>query len=214
MRLSTDVPFLHPGSVGSSIFPDAVAGGPKLPWTKGRKAANKMNGLILVLRLLHIISGAFWVGAVITMVVFIEPTAEALGGEGERFLAHLAIQRRLILVMYIAATITAVAGGLLYWIDSGGLQASWITTHFGLGFTVGALAGIAAFSIPVIFGISFRSTIRQLMDAEKVGSSPGDPAHPGPSISMLLARMRSWSLVQVGLLLIALAAMATARYLP
>jgi hypothetical protein len=173
-----------------------------------------MNGLILVLRLLHIVSGAFWVGAVITLVVFIEPTAEALGGEGDRFLAHLVFQRRLLLVLYVSATITAVAGALLYWIDSGGLQASWITTHFGLGFTVGALAGIAAFSIPVVFGISFRSAIKHLMDAEMAAGSPVDPTRPGPSVSMLLARVRSWSLLQVGLLLIALAAMATARYLP
>jgi len=76
-----------------------------------------MTYVMLILRLLHIVSGAFWVGTVITAVFFIEPTAQALDREGERFLAHLVIRRRLALVLAIAATVTVTAGALLYWID-------------------------------------------------------------------------------------------------
>jgi len=79
---------------------------------------------MVILRLLHIVSGAFWVGTVVTAVFFIEPTAQALDREGERFLAHLVIRRRLALVLVIAATTAIGAGAILYWIDSDGLDLS------------------------------------------------------------------------------------------
>ena len=49
---------------------------------------------ILVLRLIHVASGAFWVGAVFSFFLFVSPTARALGPEGQRFVAHLISRQR------------------------------------------------------------------------------------------------------------------------
>ena len=54
-----------------------------------------MNTLVLVLRLLHIISGVFWAGSTMLAVFFVEPTAKAFGAAGERFLAHGLFRMRL-----------------------------------------------------------------------------------------------------------------------
>ena len=97
-----------------------------------------MNTLILVLRLLHIVSGAFWVGSVIFAVLFVEPTAKAFGAVGERFLAHALFRTGLVPILVGAATLAIGAGATLYWIDSSGLRLEWITSHTGLGFTAGA----------------------------------------------------------------------------
>jgi len=40
---------------------------------------------VLILRLIHIGAGAFWVGAVFLNVLFLQPTAMALGPEGGCF---------------------------------------------------------------------------------------------------------------------------------
>src|SRR5437773_9256329 len=51
------------------------------------RRTRSVNTLILVLRLLHIVSGAFWLGSVIFAVLLVEPTAKAFGAGGQRFLA-------------------------------------------------------------------------------------------------------------------------------
>ena len=147
---------------------------------------------------------------VITLVFFVEPAVKAFGDTGERFLAHVAIRQRFVAVLVIAAITTAVAGVLLYWIDSGGLSADWFASHAGLGFTAGAIAGFIALLIP---GFAFRPTIARLATLAKDGNTPRDAASER-SIEAIDARFRRWSLLQAGLLVFAIAAMATARYLP
>jgi hypothetical protein len=168
--------------------------------------------LILVLRLFHIVGGAFWFGSVLTAVFFIEPTAEALGAEGERFLAHLAVRRRLVMVMAVAATTAILAGAGLYWIDSGGLSVGWIETHTGFAFTVGGLAALAAYLIAFFF-------LKPYFDAfvrSTAATSSGHELDPGQhdELRRLEIRAKRWGLVQVALLLSAVVAMAAARYIP
>src|SRR5215213_6113617 len=170
-----------------------------------------MITLILVLRLLHIVAGAFWFGAVLTTVFFIEPAAEAFGSDGERFLAHIASRRRLVTFLVVAALITALAGGGLYWIDSAGLNADWITTRTGLVFTCGAIAGIVAFLIPIA---AFRPTLARLDALAKDQKLTGDTASERVTGRAVDARFRRWGTVQAGLLLFAVATMAVARYVP
>ena len=45
----------------------------------------------------------------------------------------------------IVAGLTVLSGAALYWRDSNGLSADWITAPSGLAFTIGGLAAIAAF---------------------------------------------------------------------
>jgi hypothetical protein len=171
-----------------------------------------MSALILLLRLLHIVGGAFWVGAVILTVFFIEPTAGELGPAGDRFMAHL-VRRRAALVMAIAAITALGAGAALYWIDSGGLRLEWISTHTGIGFTVGGIAALIAFAIAGIFlkpGVD-RFAAMPIDDTSSASAAP-EPDHG--ELERFERRFRRWSLIQVSLLLLAIAAMATARYLP
>ena len=170
-----------------------------------------MNALILLLRLLHIVSGAFWVGTVITVVFFIEPSAKALDGEGERFLAHLAIRRRLALILAVAASTAIGAGAVMYWIDSDGLRLSWITTHTGLAFTVGGLAALSALAIAAIF---LKPEVDRLTALEKHQLGAASVHEPVRVDEAYERRLRRWSLIQVSLLIIAISAMATARYIP
>jgi hypothetical protein len=171
-----------------------------------------MATLMLVLRLLHIVSGTFWVGSIILAVLFIEPTAKAFGATGERFLAHALFRTGLMPILVGAATVAIGAGAALYWIDSGGLRIEWITTSTGLGFTAGALAAVAAYAIALLVLKPQFDRLANL--ATNRPASKVEARSPHVKAALDEARVRRWSLIQVALLVFAIAAMATARYLP
>jgi uncharacterized membrane protein len=162
--------------------------------------------LLLVLRLLHILAGAFWVGTIMAAVFFVEPTARAFGATGERFLAHLLFRQRLMPLLVGSALISITAGATLYWIDSGGLGLGWITSPTGLGFTTGAVAALSALVIALVVLKPEFDRLATLTDEAA--------REPENSAGVNEGRVRRWSLIQVALLIVALAAMATARYWP
>jgi hypothetical protein len=139
-------------------------------------------------------------------VFFVEPTAKAFGATGERFLAHLLFRQRLMPLLVGSALVSIAAGAVLYWMDSGGLSLAWIASPTGLGFTTGAVAALAAFLIALVV---LKPEFDRL--ATLAGEAPREPDH-GAELNE--RRVRRWSLIQVALLIVALAAMATARYWP
>lgn len=91
-----------------------------------------MDPLLLPLRVLHIGSAMIWFGGAIIGSFFLVPTADALGKAGQPFMDHLLKRRRLGIVFPVVAAITIASGAALYWRDSGGLQAAWITSPTGI----------------------------------------------------------------------------------
>ena len=166
---------------------------------------------ILVLRLIHIVSGIFWVGAAITMFLFLQPTAEATAPEGQRFMLHLLRNRRFSEVVLGSALLTVGAGAILFWVDSNGLQLTWMSRPPGLGFTIGALAALVAVVLFMFIGYP---TGRRLI---AIGSRLEAERRP-PSADEQQTLARSQALVKrvgmtvVVLLAVAAVAMATARY--
>ena len=102
---------------------------------------------MVVLRIPHIVAGVFWVGAVLFLIVFVAPTAREVGPAAGPFIAHLVGRRRATDAILTAAAITIVAGALMYWRVSGGLDGDWLASETGIALTIGALSGIAAFVI-------------------------------------------------------------------
>ena len=49
-----------------------------------------MDTYLVVLRIVHILAGVFWVGAVFTTILFLQPTARDVGPAAGPFMAHLA----------------------------------------------------------------------------------------------------------------------------
>lgn len=166
---------------------------------------------LLILRLLHILAGAFWLGAAYTMFLFLQPPAQAVEPDGQRFMLHLLGRRRLPDAVLAAALLTGGAGALLFWRDSGGLQLTWMTQPQGLGFTLGAVSGGIALLLFVTIG--YPNTRRIIAIGSRLAAE-GRP--PGPEEQRTLAdvqrRLRLVGLAVIVLLGIAAAAMATARY--
>jgi hypothetical protein len=166
---------------------------------------------IIALRLVHIVSGAFWFGAALTMFLFLQPTAQATAPEGQKFMLHLLRNRRFSEVVLAAGLLTIGAGSILFWRDSSGLQLAWMSKPPGLGFTVGAIAATLALLAFVFIGYP---TGRRLV---AIGDRLEDERRPPNEEEQVVLAGAQRTLQRVGvtvlaLLVIAVISMATARY--
>ena len=74
------------------------------------------DAYVVALRIVHIATGVIWVGSLFVVVVFVQPSAAALGAAGAPFMSELR-RRRFVDVVFIDAVFTVVAGAFLYWHD-------------------------------------------------------------------------------------------------
>ena len=171
-----------------------------------------MDTYMVVLRIVHILAGVFWVGAALTTILFLQSTAREVGPAAGPFMAHLAGKKHLVDWVLRAAGLTILAGALMYWRVSGGLDWDWITTAYGLSLTIGALCAIAAFSL----GLSVvRPTIMATLAIGREVAASGGPPTPeqGAQLQALQKRGHAVGQVIVPLLVVAVSGMAAARYL-
>jgi uncharacterized membrane protein len=171
-----------------------------------------MDAYFIGLRLVHIFAGTFWVGGALLNVAFLEPTVRASGAEGGRFMARLVGEAHYGPALSVASLLTIVSGFLLYWRISGGLYWSWVTTNTGLAFTIGAVAGSAAFVLGI--GVIAR-TAGQLATLSAQLQAAGGPPLPEQvrARDRLQTRLHQAALIEAPLIVLAVSTMAIARYL-
>ncbi|HEX2089971.1 MAG TPA: hypothetical protein VHI54_08630 [Actinomycetota bacterium] len=171
-----------------------------------------MDAYMITFRIIHVVSAILWVGSGVFFVAFVGPTLQAFGPEGGKFFAHLVRQRKAVVWFVTVSTLTVVAGGFLYWRTSGGLDINWMQTGIGIGFTVGAIAGITAWLLVLLV---LTPTVKRLVGLG--GQIAGGGGPPSQELMMMLqatqSRQKRVSYIITTLILIAAAAMATARYL-
>jgi len=114
-----------------------------------------MDYLKEALRLIHILGGMYWFGAVMTMYFFITPSVAVVGDAGQQFMKQLGGKSGFSNSILGAALGASVAGLWLYGIDSGGFQSDWMHSSAGTGFGIGALFG----AIALVLGIVVNRTI-------------------------------------------------------
>jgi uncharacterized membrane protein len=171
-----------------------------------------MDTYMVVLRVVHILAGVFWVGAALMTFLFLQPTAREVGPAAAPFMAHLAGKRRLVDWVLRAAGLTVLAGLLMYWRVSGGLDPDWIGSAEGIAITVGALCGIAAFSLGLtIVKPSLMATLAIGHDVAVGGGTP--TPEQAAKLQALQKRGKDVGQIIVPLLIVAVVAMAAARYL-
>jgi hypothetical protein len=107
-----------------------------------------MDLLLVLMRLLHVGLGVFWVGAMIFNVVFLTPSIRDAGPEGAKVAAGL-MKRGFMQVMPIVGILNILSGLWLYWKMSGGFQAAYVHSAMGGTFAAGGLLAIAAFVVGV-----------------------------------------------------------------
>jgi uncharacterized membrane protein len=170
----------------------------------------------IVFRIFHIGAGIAWVGSVYFFVVFVQPTSAAIGPAAAPFMTELLGARRLVDRILALATVTIIAGLILYVKDmnlAGGFR-DWIGTARGLVFTIGGVAAILAVALVVLGtrpGVERLLAIgRQIGQATEQGGAP--PSELVAEVPILQGKLRGYARTGLGLLVVAVIAMATARY--
>jgi uncharacterized membrane protein len=168
---------------------------------------------MVFLRIVHIVTGVIWVGSLFVVVVFVQPSAATLGAAGAPFMSELR-RRRFVDVVFVDAVFTVVAGAFLYWHDwhTSPSFGDWVGSSFGASLTVGALLAVSGLVVAASFT---RPTIGRLVSlGRQVAESGGTPPPETASrIGALQRRLVVAERVSFSLVLLAVVAMASARYL-
>lgn len=157
--------------------------------------------MIATLRVIHIVAGGFWAGAVILMGWFVAPTAREVGPAAGPFMQGL-LKRNLTARLIESGAVTVVAGLWLF-----ALRAPTFARWQDWALTIGAVAALVAFFIGVT---RQRPTGKRVQELGAAIASAGGPPTPeqGAEIQSLQARMAGYGNVMAYLFVVALAGMA------
>ena len=156
-----------------------------------------MNWLMILLRLVHIGSGAMWVGMMAFMTFYLTPALAEVGPDAAKVMKGLEKQK-IMIVMPVIALLTIISGTWMFVRLSAG-PSNFAASRTGMALSIGALSAIIAFLIGVTF-------LRPLMMKATAATDPAEAQRlraRGAMLSQWVAR----------LLMLALGAMAVARYL-
>ncbi|HEX6845001.1 MAG TPA: hypothetical protein VF235_07800 [Actinomycetota bacterium] len=171
------------------------------------------DAYLVTLRIVHIVTGVIWVGSLFVVVVFVQPSAATLGSAGAPFMSELR-RRRFVDVVFLDAVFTVAAGAFLYWHDWRQQPnfGDWIGSSFGAWLTVGAILAIAGLGVAAF--VTRPSIVRLVSLGRQVAESGGTPMpETAARIGALQHRLVVAERVSFSLVLLAVVAMASARYL-
>ncbi len=167
----------------------------------------------IIFRLIHILAGVAWAGSVFLFVVFLQPTAAAVGPAAGPVMGQLLGQRKLVDRFLQLAGLTIVAGLVMYIkiaSDFGSLG-SLLSTAYGDALTVGMVTAIVA----AAFGMFVtRPNVQRLLGMQGTIAASGAPPTPeqGAQIATIQRTLKIYARISFSLLVVTVAAMATARY--
>jgi uncharacterized membrane protein len=170
----------------------------------------QVNILLIILRILHIVAGILWAGGAVHYFMFIEPTAKATVPESQKFMGYLMTRKRWSKFMSLMSLLTVLAGAALFY-RIAGVDWDWIATGPGVGFTIGAIAGILVFlagNLLIAPRINVLGKISQEIQANGGSPSTGQAA----VLTRIQKETEVIGRVDFALILIALVTMSTARY--
>ncbi|MES2124807.1 MAG: hypothetical protein V4503_09000 [Gemmatimonadota bacterium] len=170
-----------------------------------------MSGLVIILRLIHLVAGVFWVGAVMFLNILLGPSVMATGPDGMKVMRELR-RRRYMNHLIGAGALTILSGFGLVWVDSNGFQPEWFRSHFGIAISTGMLTATVAWLIGVFAIYPVGEEMARLGAA--MGEAASDDARSAVGVEMMAVRGRLIRFSSIGmlLLLVAVLTMAVARY--
>lgn len=168
---------------------------------------------MIVLRFLHIVAGVLWVGSAFLFVGFIGPSAAEVGPSAGPLL-HAAVKKRRVAKVIVGLGVVNVVAGWIMWLrnwNAFGSLGDWVGSSFGLGITIGGVLATIAL-VEGFYGVG--RNVERLVDlgddVAASGRPPSDEQHS--RIQHLGAELEKWGKIDLVLLLLAVSAMATARY--
>lgn len=104
-----------------------------------------MDLYMIILRIVHIFSGAYWVGAGLFLMLVLSPTLRSLGQSSTPVLTNMFKHTRFAQLFPLASFLTIVSGLALYDNVSDHFNSDWMSSDSGIVLSIGSLLGILAF---------------------------------------------------------------------
>lgn len=166
--------------------------------------------MIVLLRLIHILFGVFWVGSAVFLNFLLFP---ALKGDPATMgkVAGLMTQRGFHKLMGMVAILTLLSGFGLVWIMSGGDVAAY-SRGAGRVFTMAGGLGTLAFLGGLIFARPAGIKAGEIGQALAAATDPAQKAALQVQMAAIQKKTAFITMAVVTLLLLAVAGMAVARY--
>jgi hypothetical protein len=144
-----------------------------------------MTILQLVIRVTHVLLGAFWVGAVFLLTLFIIPVVESSGPAGGTIMQGL-MKKGMPRVLTFVGLFTVLTGIYLLWQISAHFSGAFMGSASGILLSIGALFGVIALLIGVHVT---RPTVNKLGEISAKVAASGAP--PTPEDVAEMARLRA-----------------------
>lgn len=167
---------------------------------------------LLLLRVVHILCGMFWVGSSLFTVLFLTPVLMRAGQSTASTVMAGLQARRLFTVLPTIGVLTIASGARLMWITSGGFSRTYFTLPMGRMLAWSALFGIAAFLVAML--VIRPASARALRLAAMLQEPGASSDHETISARLGRARVLTVRASAAAMVLVVLSAigMAAARY--
>ena len=182
-------------------------------WTESAVSVGgmKMDPILILLRIVHVLGGVFWAGAILFVVHFLEPAVRDAGPDGATVMQALR-KRRYLEAVPVTAFLTLLSGYGLYWRTFGRLHPGLDASGPELAFGLGGLASLLAFVVGVT--LLRPSALRIGALGAELARVPAErKAALQEEVGRLRLRMRKSGRWVAVLLSVAILSMAVGRYL-
>lgn len=164
--------------------------------------------LLQLLRFVHIVSAAFWMGCAVTLGFFVNPTILTADVAGARLLKRLMMERKLAVYLPLSVILAILSGFWLFRIDFPDM-ATMTSSRRALDYTLGAFFGVLAFIVGVSVNLPTGKKIVILGDFVGTAAPTVEQSNELARLSRrLLISNRCTAILALG----AAALMALARY--
>ncbi|MDQ3675082.1 MAG: hypothetical protein M3365_12020 [Gemmatimonadota bacterium] len=171
-----------------------------------------MSTELIVLRLVHILGGIFWLGSGLFTTFFLMPALGRAGPAAAGPVMGALQQRRLFTVLPVVALLTILSGLRLFQIASVGFSPIYMSSRTGQTFLWSGIAAVAAFLLSL--AVARPAALRAGQLGVAVASLPEEQrVRRLAEAERLRRRSALASIVAMVLLIGAAAGMAVARYL-
>jgi hypothetical protein len=168
--------------------------------------------LFLLLRALHVLMAAVWVGSTVFITMIVMPTVEGVGPAGGQVMIGMN-RRGLSAYFGVLGGLTALTGIYLLWRFTGGFSPEISRSHAGMAFGIGGVAGLLATILGgAVVGRAAKNNVDVMVKAGPMSDGPEKRALL-QTAQGLQQTMKTWGTIVLALQLIALLLMSVAHYI-
>ncbi len=167
---------------------------------------------IIVLRLIHVVGGIFWVGGALLNFLYITPALTAAGPAAAGAVIGALRQRRLFVVLPTVAVLTILSGLRLMMITSNGFDAGYFESRVGATFAAAGALAILAFLIGITVAMPAQRRMAALGAQIAAATDDATRGARQGEMARIQGRLRMMGPIVTGMLLLAAAGMGVARY--